>query len=135
MTQVNIMDAISLEGANVLAEARLEIKKLKVLGVKVPKMRVRGGWKMQGFDFDFEDWQEAYPPLGNKYLKAGERKAYVEATETSELEVFFVFTGEAITDKNPLATGDLFAAPVEPEEATEPEGATEGQTEGEEPAE
>lgn len=125
MTEVNILDSVEFEGEDVLFTARAEVKKFKMLNCKVPQMQVRGTWLMNGFTFDFgEEWYDAYPPLGNKYVKAGPKKAQVEPTSESEMRIYFVHTGESITDKNPLATGDLFAEEdyeVTAEDPAEPE--------------
>ena len=96
MATAFILSETTVQGADVLAQARAEIKKLVPLGVRIPKMEVKGDWVMNGFDFSFEDWQPAFLPLGNKYVRAGERKAQVEPTETSELRIFFVVAGEAL---------------------------------------
>ena len=122
MTQVHILDSVSVFGENVLSEARMEVRKFRKLNCKIPMMRIKGSWTRNGFDFDFEEWEDAFPPLGHQYLVAGPKRAKVAPTATSELEVFFVHSGEGITDKNPLATGDLFEVEpvVEETDATEP---------------
>lgn len=125
MANVNILDSVAIDGEDVLFKARAAVKRFKGLGSKVPKMEIRGGWLMNGFSFDFDEYEDAFPPLGSKYIKAGPKAAQVEPTETSEMRIYFVHSGEGITDKNPLATGDLFAdEPVEEEgeetDATEP---------------
>jgi len=131
MSESTIIDTTTVTGERVLFEARANIKKLKALNVRVPKMQVKGGWKMNGFDFDFEDWQEAFPPLGNKYIKAGEKKAAVEPTETSELQIFFVFSGESLRANDKLATGDLFAKDEDVEEEGDAESEVGSDEEGE----
>lgn len=121
MAQVNILDSVRVSGEEALSLARAEVRKFKLLKCKVPVMRVRGDWTMAGFDFSFDEWVDAFPPIGNMYIKAGPKKAQVAPTATSEIEVFFVHTGEGITDKNPLASGDLFAGIIEePEDDEEP---------------
>lgn len=105
---VVIMDSTTVRGAGLLGEARAAIRKLKPLNVRIPAMRIRGDWKMAGFDFSFEDWEDAFPPLGSLYLKAGEKRAFVQPTEDSELEIFFVFDGEELDPASELAIGDLF---------------------------
>lgn len=118
MANVHVLDFAEVEGEKLLGEARAEVRKFQKLGCKVPKMEIKGGWIMNGFDFDFDEWVDAYPPLGNRYVEAGPRRAKVAPTETSECRIYFVHSGEGITDDNPLSDGDLFAgAPMEEEEA------------------
>lgn len=121
MGNVNILASTEIKGEEVLPQARAAVREFQALGVKVPKMEIKGDWKMNGFDFSFDEWVDAYPPLGNKYLKAGERKAQVEPTADSEMRIFFVFSGEGITDSNPLSKGDLFAVETPDEEETDAE--------------
>ena len=120
MAQVNILDSVTVHGADCLAAARKEVRKFRKLNCKVPARKIRGGWKVAGFSLDFEEAEDAFPPLGNLYLEAGEKKAKAGPTETSELEIFFVHSGEGITNSNPLATGDLFGTEPEPNEALVP---------------
>ena len=109
MSEVVIMDSIVVTGEDILGEARAAIRKLKPMNVRIPAMRIRGGWTMNGFDFNFEKWEAAFPPLGSLYLKAGAKKAFVGPTETAELEIFFVFSGSELDPADPMAVGDLFA--------------------------
>lgn len=108
MATVLLKSSTVVEGVDLLSEARAAIRKLRPLGARVPAMRVKGDWLMNGFEFSFEDWEDAFPPLGNLYLKAGSKKAFVQPTENATLEIFFVISGEEMDADDDLALGDLF---------------------------
>ena len=110
--EVCIMDKVDLVGADVLAQARAQMKKFNALNVSVPKIEVKGEWMLEGLTFPLEDWCNAFPPLGHRFINvntSGDRKPKMEATEGSFMRLYFVFSGTELDADSELATGDLFA--------------------------
>lgn len=104
-----VLNSKTVTGADVLSEGRSLLRQYKAQGLRVPRITVEGPWVMNGFDFDFDEPQEAYLPFGNKYVAAGPKRAKVEPTEDSVLTIYTVAEGESLNGNSTLAKTDLLA--------------------------
>lgn len=104
-----VLNSKRIEGAGVLAEGRALLRQYAAQGLRVPRITIEGGWLMSGFEFNFEQPEDAYLPFGNKYVAAGERRAKVEPTEDAVLTIYTVAEGETLNANSNLAKINLLA--------------------------
>jgi hypothetical protein len=100
----------TFEGEDIRDSLKATLKNLKAQGVRVPAIEAGGKWKFQGFEIDFETPEAVSLPIGHRYLKIGDRKLNMAATEDSWVTVYSVAEGTPLSDKDEKAVGDLLSA-------------------------
>lgn len=88
-----------LTGTSLVKEARNILATMKLQGFVVPKIECTGTWKLQGYELEFSDPQQATLPFGKKfvYFTTGNGKVRpFEATPESVMRIYSVATGEPV---------------------------------------
>ena len=88
-----------VRGEGLVREAREIIAEMRVRGFVVPKIECTGTWKLQGYELEFSDPQQATLPFGKKFVQFTTGNGKVrpfEATAESVMRIYSVASGEPV---------------------------------------